>query len=77
MLRNHVQKKKLNLKKIEQKQRYLMKQLQISETERGNASHSHSTLESQIQSRTNMLDKLSQRISELKIQEKHLSLIHI
>jgi chromosome segregation protein len=72
LLRNHVQKKKSNLKKIEQKQRHLMKQLQISETERGNASHSHSTLESQIKSRTDMLDKLSQRISELKIQEKHL-----
>ena len=72
LLRNHVQKKKSNLKKIEQKQRYLMKQLQVSETERGNASHSHSTLESQIKSRTNMSDKLSQRISELRIQEKHL-----
>jgi len=71
LLRNHVQKKKSNLKKIEEKQRYLMKQLQVSETERGNASHSHSTLESQIKSRTNMLDKLSQRISELRIQEKH------
>ncbi|MEA2044878.1 MAG: AAA family ATPase, partial [Thermoproteota archaeon] len=71
LLRNHVQKKKSNLKKIEEKQRYLMKQLQVSETERGNASHSHSTLQSQIKSRTNMLDKLSQRISELRIQEKH------
>nr|AIE91619.1 SMC domain-containing protein [uncultured marine thaumarchaeote AD1000_12_H07] len=48
-----------------------MKQLQVSETERGNASHSHSTLQSQIKSRTNMLDKLSQRISELRMQEKH------
>ena len=54
LLRNHVQKKKSNLRKIEQKQRYLMKQLQVSETERGNASHSHSTLESQIKSRINM-----------------------
>jgi len=71
LLRNHVQKKKSNLKKIEQKQRYLMKQLQVSETERGNASHNHSTLQSQIKSRTNMLDKLSQRISELRMQEKH------
>jgi len=71
LLRNHVQKKKSNLKKIEEKQRYLMKQLQVSETERGNASHSNSTLQSQIKSRTNMLDKLSQRISELRIQEKH------
>ena len=71
LLRNHVQKKKSNLKKIEEKQRYLMKQLQVSETERGNASHSHSTLESQIKSRTNVLDKLSQRISELRMQEKH------
>jgi len=71
LLRNHVQKKKSNLKKIEEKQRYLIKQLQVSETERGNASHSHSTLQSQIKSRTNMLDKLSQRISELRIQEKH------
>jgi chromosome segregation protein len=72
LLANHVKKKKANLRKIEQNQRYLMKQLQISETERGNASHSHSTLESQIKSRTNMLDKLSQRISELKLQEKYL-----
>ena len=72
LLGNHVQKKKSNLKKIEVNQRNLMKQLQVSETERGNASHSHSTLESQIKSRTNMLDKLSQRISELRIQEKHL-----
>ena len=72
LLRNHVKKKKSNLKKIEQKQRYLMKQLQISETERGNASHSHSTLESQIKSRTNMLDKLLQRISELRMQEKRI-----
>ena len=71
LLRNHVQKKKTNLKKIEEKQRYLMKQLQVSETERGNASHSHSTLQSQIKSRTDILDKLSQRISELRIQEKH------
>jgi len=71
LLRNHVQKKKSNLKKIEEKQRYLIKQLQVSETERGNASHSNSTLQSQIKSRTNMLDKLSQRISELRIQEKH------
>jgi chromosome segregation protein len=71
LLRNLIQKKKSNLKKIEEKQRYLMKQLQVSETERGNASHSNSTLQSQIKSRTNMLDKLSQRISELRIQEKH------
>jgi len=71
LLRNLIQKKKSNLKKIEEKQRYLMKQLQVSETERGNASHSHSTLQSQIKSRTNMLDKLSQRISELRMQEKH------
>jgi len=72
LLNNHVQKKKSNLKKIEENQRNLMKQLQVSETERGNASHSHSTLKSQIKSRTNMLDKLSERISELRIQEKHL-----
>ena len=49
-----------------------MKQLQVSETERGKASHSHSTLESQIKSRTNVLNQLSQRISHLRIQEKHL-----
>jgi chromosome segregation protein len=72
LLHNHVQKKKSNLRKIEQKQRNLMKQLQVSETERGNASHSHSTLESQIESRTSMLGKLSQRITELRMQEKHL-----
>ena len=72
LLANHVQKKKSNLKKIEENQRNLMKQLQVSETKRGNASHSYSTLQSQIKSRTNMLDQLSQRISELRIQEKHL-----
>ena len=73
LLRNYVKKKKSNLKKIEENQRYLMKQLQVSETERGNASHSHSTLQSQIRSRTNLLDKLSQRISELRIQEGRFS----
>ena len=73
LLRNYVKKKKSNLKKIEENQRYLMKQLQVSETERGNASHSHSTLQSQIKSRTNLLDKLSQRISELRIQEGRFS----
>jgi len=73
LLANHVQKKKSNLKKIEENQRYLMKQLQVSETKRGNASHSYSTLESQIKSRTNMLDKLSQRISELSMQEERFS----
>ena len=73
LLRSYVKKKKSNLKKIEEEQRYLMKQLQVSETERGNASHSHSTLESQIKSRTNLLDKLSQRISELRIQEGRFS----
>ena len=73
LLANHVQKKKSNLKKIEENQRYFMKQLQVSETERGNASHSYSTLESQIKSRTNMLDKLSQRISELNMQEERFS----
>ena len=73
LLRNYVKKKKSNLKKIEENQRYLMKQLQVSETERGNASHSHSTLQSQIRSRTNLSDKLSQRISELRIQEGRFS----
>jgi len=72
LLSNHVKKKKSNLRKIEEKQHHLMKQLQVSETERGKASHSHSTLESQIKSRTNMLNQLSQRISHLRMQEEHL-----
>jgi chromosome segregation protein len=72
LLSNHVKKKKSKLKQIEEQQRYLMKQLQVSETERGKASHSHSTLQSQIKSRTNMLDQLSQRISQLRTQEEHL-----
>jgi len=72
LLRNHLQKKKSNLKKIEQNQRHLIKQLQVSETERGNALHIHSTSESQIKSKTNTLEQISQRISELRIQEKHL-----
>jgi len=72
LLRNHLQKKKSNLKKIEQNQRHLIKQLQVSETERGNALHTHSTSKSQIKSKTNMLEQISQRTSELRIQEKHL-----
>jgi len=72
LLRNHLQKKKSNLKKIEQNQRHLIKQLQVSETERGNALHTHSTSKSQIKSKTNTLEQISQRISELRIQEKHL-----
>jgi len=72
LLRNHLQKKKSNLKKIEQNQRDLIKKLQISETERGNALHSYSTLKSQIKSRTNTLEQISQRISELKMQKKYL-----
>ena len=72
LLRNHLQKKKSNLKKIEQNQRHLIKQLQVSETERGNALHIYSTSESQIKSKTNTLEQISQRISELRIQEKHL-----
>ena len=73
LLRNHIQKKKSNLKKIEQKQRYLMKQLQVSETEVGNVSNSNSTLQSQIGSGDNMSDKLSKRISELRVQEERFS----
>ena len=72
LLRSHLQKKKSNLKKIEQNQRHLIKQLQVSETERGNALHIHSTSASQIKSKTNTLEQISQRISELRIQEKHL-----
>jgi len=73
LLRNHVQKKKSNLKKIEQKLRYLMKQLQVSETELGNTSHSNSTLQSQIHAKVNLSNKFSQRISELRVQEERLS----
>ena len=47
-----------------------MKQLQVSETERGNVSHSHSTLQSQIESRTNVYNTLLERISVLKIHEE-------
>jgi len=72
LLRNHLQKKKSNLKKIEQNQRHLIKKLQISETERGNALHIHSTSKLQIKSKTNTLEQISQRISELRIQEKPL-----
>jgi len=73
LLRNHIQKKKSNLKKIEQKQRILMKQLQVSETELENVSNSNSTLQSQIDSRTNMSGKRSQRISELRVQYERFS----
>jgi len=73
LLRNHIQKKKSNLKNIEKKQRYLIKQLQVSETELGNASNSNSTLQSQIGSRDDMSNKLSQRISELRVQDERFS----
>jgi len=73
LLRNHVQKKKLNLKQIEQKLRYLMKQLQVSETELGNTSHSNFTLQSQIHAKVNLSNKFSQRISELRVQEERFS----
>ena len=73
LLRNHIQKKKSYLKKIEQKQRILMKQLQVSETELENVSNSNSTLQSQIDSRTNMSGKRSQRISELRVQYERFS----
>ena len=46
-----------------------MKQLQVSETERGKATHTHSTLESQIKSKTDLYNTLSQRISDLRTQE--------
>jgi len=73
LLDNHIHNKKSNLKKIEQKQRYLMKQFQLSETELGNVSNSNSTLKSQIDSTTNMSDKLSQRISEQRVQDERFS----
>ena len=47
-----------------------MKQLQVSETERGNATHTHSTLESQIKSKTDLYNTLSERISDLRTQEE-------
>ena len=51
----------------------LMKQLQVSETELENVSNSNSTLQSQIDSRTNMSGKRSQRISELRVQYERFS----
>ena len=50
-----------------------MKQFQLSETELGNVSNSNSTLKSQIDSTTNMSDKLSQRISEQRVQDERFS----
>ena len=47
-----------------------MKQLQVSETELGNATHTQSTLQSQIKSKTDLYNTFSQRISELKTQEE-------
>ena len=73
LLSNHVQKKKLHLRKIEQAQHDYLQKLQLAETELGNASYSNSSLKSQITSTSKKYDNLSQRISELEKQKKDLS----
>ena len=69
----YIQKKKSYLKKIEHKQQNYLERLQVSETSLGNASHSNSNLEFQINSASQMNKKFYNRISELHIQKERLA----
>ena len=72
-LGEYIQKKKSYLKKIEHKQQNYLERLQVSETSLGNASHSNSNLEFQINSASQMNKKYYNRISELHIQKERLA----
>ena len=72
-LGEYIQKKKSYLKKIEHKQQNYLERLQVSETSLGNASHSNSNLEFQINSASQMNKKFYNRISELHIQKERLA----
>ena len=76
LLRKYIQKKKSKIKKIGQREHYYMNQLQTSETETATASSSNSNLKSNIQSTSNLYDKLSGRILELE-QQKDRSAIKL
>ena len=73
LLGEHIKKKKSYLKRIEQKQQNYLEQLQVSETSLGNASHSNSNLEFQINSASQMNTKYYNRISELLMQKERLA----
>ena len=73
MLSNLIQKKKSNLRKIDQIHGDSLERLQIAETEFGNASYTKSSLKSQINSAHNLNAQLSQRILELQKQKENLS----
>jgi len=73
LLRNHIQKKKLNLRKIDQIHHNSLERLQLAETEFGNASYSSSSIKSQINSARKLSDIFSQRILELKKQKENFS----
>jgi chromosome segregation protein len=72
LLSNLIQKKKSNLKKIDQIHGDSLERLQLAETEFGNASYSKSSLKSQINSAHNLNAQLSQRILELQKQKTNL-----
>jgi chromosome segregation protein len=73
LLSNLIQKKKSNLRKIDQIHGDSLERLQLAETEFGNASYSKSSLKSQINSTHKLNDQLSQRILELQKQKTNLS----
>ena len=73
LLSNHIQKKKSNLKKIDQIHHDSLERLQLAETEFGNASYSSSSLKSQINTARKLSDTFSQRILELKKQNENFS----
>ena len=73
LLSNHIQKKKSNLRKIDQIHHDSLERLQLAETEFGNASYSNSNLKSQINSARKLGNKFSQRILELKKQKENFS----
>jgi len=73
LLSKLIQKKKSNLRKIDQIHGDSLERLQLAETEFGNASYSKSSLKSQINSAHKLNDQLSQRVLELQKQKENLS----
>ncbi len=73
LLSKLIQKKKSNLRKIDQIHGDSLERLQLAETEFGNASYSKSSIKSQINSAHKLNDQLSQRILELQKQKENLS----
>ena len=72
LLRSHIQTKKSSLKKIDQRMKYHMEKLQISETELGNAVNDNANLKFQINSASKIHDESLNRNSQLEIQKENL-----